>query len=296
MEHSLVVALLAGLGGMLGWGLADFFAKKTIDVIGDTASLAWGHVFGVIALLLSLFIFSDRVVAPTSFSTSNITLFIVFGAVQAAVYLYLYKGFGKGQLALLNPIFASFSGITALLSILVLGEIVTGSIVFSLAVLFFGLILVSLDMHALKARTIRFSKIPGLREIFFATVLASVWTLFWDKFVSAQDWLLYTFIMYTIMTVVVWIVAKMQNIKLSGFPKHVWKYLVMIGLFEVIAYVAVSLGYSATTHTSVVAVVSGAFSLPTIILARIFLREQTTKVQAVGSVVIIAGIVLLSLL
>ena len=28
-------------GGMFGWGLADFFAKKTIDKIGDIQTLAW---------------------------------------------------------------------------------------------------------------------------------------------------------------------------------------------------------------------------------------------------------------
>jgi drug/metabolite transporter (DMT)-like permease len=37
---------------------------------------------------------------------------------------------------------------------------------------------------------------------------------------------------------------------------------------------------------------SGAFSLPTIILARIFLHERTTVLQTVGSVVILVGVVL----
>ena len=38
MQSDLVIAVLAGFGGMLGWGFADFFAKKTIDEIGDVAS------------------------------------------------------------------------------------------------------------------------------------------------------------------------------------------------------------------------------------------------------------------
>ena len=44
MQPELVLAGLAGLGGMMGWGLADFFAKKTIDEIGDVVSLVWAHV------------------------------------------------------------------------------------------------------------------------------------------------------------------------------------------------------------------------------------------------------------
>jgi hypothetical protein len=46
MSNSLTAALVAGLGGMLGWGFADFFAKKTIDKIGDLPSLVWAHLFG----------------------------------------------------------------------------------------------------------------------------------------------------------------------------------------------------------------------------------------------------------
>jgi len=39
MQQELLIAVLAGLGGMFGWGFADFFAKKTIDEIGSVASL-----------------------------------------------------------------------------------------------------------------------------------------------------------------------------------------------------------------------------------------------------------------
>ena len=50
MPSGFFIAIAAGFGGMLGWGFADFFAKKTIDEIGSTASLVWGHAFGVLAL------------------------------------------------------------------------------------------------------------------------------------------------------------------------------------------------------------------------------------------------------
>ena len=68
----------------------------------------------------------------------------------------------------------------------------------------------------------------------------------------------------------------------------------LIGCFEVGAYVLISLGYSLTTRTSVVALLSGAFSLPTIVLARAFLKERVTGLQTAGSAVVIFGIMLLS--
>ena len=36
---------------MFGWGVADFFAKKSIDEIGDIESLVWAHVAGALILL-----------------------------------------------------------------------------------------------------------------------------------------------------------------------------------------------------------------------------------------------------
>ena len=33
------LAIFAGLGGMFGWGLADFFAKRVIDSIGELKTL-----------------------------------------------------------------------------------------------------------------------------------------------------------------------------------------------------------------------------------------------------------------
>ncbi|MFN2571957.1 MAG: hydantoinase B/oxoprolinase family protein, partial [Gemmatimonadales bacterium] len=48
METTLLTAITAGLLGMLGWGCADFFAKKTIDKIGDLPTLFWGQLLGLI--------------------------------------------------------------------------------------------------------------------------------------------------------------------------------------------------------------------------------------------------------
>jgi drug/metabolite transporter (DMT)-like permease len=299
MHQDIVIASLAGTGGMLGWGLADFFAKKTIDEIGDTASLVWGHLFGTVSLVIMALCrwlwFGQSVALPIDVKTWS--LLAVFGAVQAAVYLFVYKGFAKGQLAVLNPIFASFAGITALLSITFFGEPIGFITVFGLMVLFFGIILISTDFAALKAKRllIGFSHISGFREIVTATLLAALWTLFWDRFIGGADWLVYALLMYAFMTITILLVALIQKVTLRVENRSVWKFLVLIGLCETIAYLAISWGYSTTPLTSVVALLSGAFSLPTIILARLFLKERITALQTAGGIVIIAGIMLLAL-
>lgn len=298
MQTELFIAVLAGIGGMLGWGLADFFAKKTIDKIGDIVSLAWGHILGTVVLLLILFYRFIITAHPLDIPQQlNTWLFLVFfGALQAIVYLLVYKGFAKGPVGLLSPVFAAFSGLTAAFSILFLGEILSGNVLLGLTVLFFGIILINLDIKALKSKRLSFIRIPGIKEVGSATLLATIWTLSWDKFVGDQDWLSYTLFMYFIMTIVIIVIAYLQRVRLSVKDPTAWKFLLFIGFCETVAYAAISLGYSATSLTSVVALLSGAFSLPTIILARLFLKERITIVQTVGSLIIIFGIMLLSVL
>ncbi|MES2470680.1 MAG: EamA family transporter [Patescibacteria group bacterium] len=300
MPQEFLIAVGAGLGGMLGWGLSDFFAKKTIDRIGDTVSLAWGHIFGTLALILMVLyrVFAQDVAFTWPQGMNPWLLVIIFGIGQAAVYLFVYKGFGKGQVGVLNPIFASFTGITAILSILIFKEPVNLFMIVGLIIIFIGVILLSVDLKALRARQISFAHVPGFKEVIIATFLAAIWTLLWDKVVGGKDWLSYTLCMYAIMTVAIIAYAKLMKIKLAltNPGKAIWIYLFLIGFCEVIAYLAISLGYSSTTYTSIIAVLSGAFSLPVIVLARIFLKEKITRAQTIGSIVVILGIVFLFLI
>ncbi|MEX0649749.1 MAG: EamA family transporter [Candidatus Andersenbacteria bacterium] len=298
MPSELLIAIFGGLGGMLGWGLADFFAKKTIDEVGDVVSLAWGHVFGTIVLLIMVLYqfvgLGHKVTAHYDLSAWLLLAF--FGVLQAAVYLLVYKGFGKGQVGVLSPVFASFSGLTAIISIVIFGEAVGPYILLGLVALFAGILLINIDVQALKAKRLNFAYVPGFKEIALATLLATFWTLSWDKFVGGRDWLLYTFFMYAFMSVAILIFALIRRINLLVVKPHIWKFLALIGFTETVAYAAISLGYSLTSLTSVVALLSGAFSLPTIILAHLFLKEKITTMQTVGSLITIGGIMVLAAL
>jgi drug/metabolite transporter (DMT)-like permease len=290
-----LIAVLAGLGGMLGWGLADFFAKKTIDQIGDILTLTWGHIFGTVILVAFALIGITR--GEVSLPRADISTWLSiagFGVLQALVYFFVYRGFGKGQVTLLAPIFASFSGITAVLSILIFKETVSSTILIVLALIFMGVLMISLDFSALRSRQASFTNIPGIKEVLLATIMAAFWTLFWDQFLGGRDWLTYTMFMYFFMTVAILLYTQLKKIRLGGIPSSAWKFLVFIGAGETLAYLAISVGYSTTEFTSIVALLSGAFSLPTIILAYIFLKERVKKSQIIGCILVILGIALLS--
>ena len=154
----------------------------------------------------------------------------------------------------------------------------------------------NIDFDALRGRKIVFTKVPGFFEIAAATILAAVWTLGWNSFVHGADWLSYAMWMYFAMTATLLLYAYFKKISLKVTVPGVWKYLALIGFLEMLAYIAISWGYGATSAVAIVAVLSGAFSLPTIIGARTWLKERTTSIQLWGSLCIIIGVVLLAAL
>src|SRR4051812_30338732 len=151
MQTDLTIAILAGLGGMLGWGFADFFAKKTVDRIESIKGLVWAHLFGTLMFLVIAavdILIKQRL--PTLPTTAGIWLgLIFFGSLQMLIYFLVYEGFKKGQLAVLNPVFASFTGLVALGSVIFFHEQLTGLLVVALIIIFSGILLLNVDLESL---------------------------------------------------------------------------------------------------------------------------------------------------
>lgn len=296
MYSESLIAVLAGFGGMLGWGFADFFAKKTIDEIGSVASLVWAHIFGVLALgsfvAYQYILFQRSIPLPLGLQEWGMLAF--FGGLQALIYFLVYEGFSKGQLAVLSPVFASYSGIAALFSVLILGEALRINLLVALAIIFIGILLLNIDLSALRSRRIKLIGAPGLWQVGLAALLAAFWTVSWDGFIGGKDWLSYALFMYIFIAFAAWVISRLQRTDLLIKRSGLWKFLILIGVCEVVAYLSISWGFSSTPHLSIVAILSSAFSLPVIVLARVFLKERITTIQTIGGIAIVGGIMLLS--
>lgn len=298
MEPALLIAILAGTGGMLGWGLADFFAKKTIDQIGDVTTLFWGQLMGILPLLL-LFFFSS---APTPQLDGLQWLYLlILGVWSGLSYIPTYVAFGKGKVSLLSPIFATYAVVVAILSAVFFGEIIPLGRQISILTVFVGVLLINGDprdiwMLITGKKKRAEGNVQGLPEILLAVCLYSVWLLALDHFISGMNWIPILLAIRIFSAIALFIYAKATSRKIEFADSRLWKFLFLIGLFDVAAFGFVSYGFSATSYVSIVVMLSSAFSLPVIILGRVFLKEKTTRLQVVGSLVVVGGIMLLSLL
>ena len=296
MHNTLFIAIIAGLGGMLGWGFSEFATKKSVDIVGTISSLVWAHIFGSAILFVLLFsrplIVHNAALLPAN--SGDWLELVLFGTLQTVVYYFAYKAFEEGEVSILSPIFASFTGIVALFSVLLFGEMLSATLVPILVVIFAGTIMINLDFKSLKKGELRIKAVVGLKEIIIATLLAAIWTLGWNKAATNKDSLVFTSFMFLFMTLSACALAVQTGNDILKIKSSAWKFLWFVAIGEVVAYLAITIGYATTTHTSVVAVLSGASSAVTIILARIFLKEKMTMLQVESSIIIILGIVLLA--
>lgn len=296
MEQNLTIAVLGGLGTMLGWGFADFSAKKTFNGVSTLGSLVWAHVAGTIIFLIVIItslLMNYSLELPQSLTSW--LLLAIFGILQMIVYWLFYEGLEKGKATLLSPIFASYAGVVALISLSFLGEIATVYKVSALIILFTGIALLNINFNFFKAKKkIRLTAIPGFKYVISATLLASLWLIGWDHVIQGTDWLTNTFFMYAFMTLSAVVIARWRRASLVVSGKNTWMFLFLVGLGEVLAYTMLSFGYSAVYYTSVVTMIAGASALPTIILSRIFLQEKITRIQFLGTLTTIAGVILIS--
>lgn len=296
MDTGLLTAIFAGLGGMIGWGLADFFAKKTIDKLGDITTLFWAQFFGVAPLFI--FFLFDPVIPKLGIR--SLLILLILGIWSGLSYIPTYIAFRKGKVSLLSPIFASYAVLVTILSALFFNEVIPAERLFGFVTVFIGIILISgglSDLWLLIAgNESRKDNVKGLKEIFFAVFIFSLWLVSLDRFIIGLNWVPILLAIRIISSLSLFFYSKVKKIDLKIKDNSLWKYLIIIGIFDILAFASVTFGFSNTSHISVVAMLSGAFSLPTIFLARIFLREETTRTQLVGSLIIIIGIVIVSLL
>lgn len=298
MQTELLIAILAGLGGMFGWGLADFFAKKTIDKIGDVTTLFWGQFMGVLSLFVLFFLTSPNLPDLTNYRWLYL---VILGVWSGLSYIPTYVAFGKGKVSLLSPIFATYAVGVAILSGVFFGEVIPFGRQLSFVVVFIGVLLINGDPRDIWLLVTGRKKreevtVKGLPEILLAVFLFAAWLIALDRFISGQNWIPVLLGIRIFSALALFMYATATKRKLEFADRSLWKFVFLIGLFDVAAFGAVSYGFSATPYASVVAMLSSAFSLPTIILGRVFLKEKTTRLQAIGSLVVIGGIMLLSVL
>ena len=286
------MGILMGLATMAGWGMAIFFQaianRKTTNFI----VLFWMELFG---LIIGSFYFIYNF---ASFNFSLIYRYLpqiaVIALLQIFAYLSFYKGLRKGQVSLVSSIAASWGLLTAMLGIFILKEVLKINQILAIFFIIIGIILVSVNIEDL-INNKKIKLLTGVKEGLMAMFGWGTSLFLLASLTKTMGWFLpaFSFRLFLLIFLFLYMVfAKKEFVqKKSKFPLLL---LLLIGVFDMGAFFTYSLGTSGS-YASIVAPIGSAYTLVTIILAKIFLKEKIKPSQYFGIASILTGLIIISL-
>ena len=290
MISGVLLALLASMS----WALANVFIQKSGRLVGPLRAL-----FFTVLASAALSGFFSWLLDTRAASVSNNTLAWVFasGVFGLGAYLCLFFAFEKAKLSLAVPLVSSWPLFSTLFSLAVLREEVRGFHLFGAAIVFAGIVLVSLSRSnaAEEKPDERLSRGRSLwialgSAVFFGLMVpsqAKVAPILGPFGASAAA--------FGVMLLLGTPLA--LGAKVSLRPPSEGRaigLLLATGVFEIVGVVSMNLARS-FAPLAVVAPVGGLSAALTLLFAWLFLGERPDLYAAAGTAVAFAGVLLLSL-
>lgn len=275
-------ALLFALISAFGWGSGDIFGTIASRKIGGYATTLGQFVFG--AILFGLYIpwaISDITkITPLLFGIN-----IVLGLLYVTGNIAFNEAVRTSKAPLVGPIAGTFPAVTTVLSVIFLKEALSSAQITIIMITFAGVLLATVD----------FKRIAVVdKGIYYALCAMITWGIyftfvkllmkeigwFWPNYISI---LLFPLIYFAMKIKRMKLVMPNRNVL---FSVAVSSLLIRGGDFSM--NIAASMGL-----TSVVAPIAGAYPVIFTLLAFMVFKEQLKRLQLIGIVVTLIGIVTL---
>ena len=283
---SAIISLLSGLGGMFGWGIADFFAGVYSKKIGPYKTIFWSQLTGLFSVLglLSVFTFSLNIPVLIIILLPLAVLF------YSAGYLFFMKGFEVGNISIVAAIMNLWAVFSMLIAFGFMGQRLSPLQSIGVVMIISGAALASLNWSDIKNRSFRLS--AGVKE---AVLGAFCFGVFWNisEVISEKiGWLLTTLFLKIGVVLFLLLLACLIKRELSltkAAPKTKLMVVVM-GILETGAVAVVNFGLT-IGDAILITPIASALSVVTITMAIIFLKDKVTKFQGAGIITAICGII-----
>ena len=279
-----MVALL-GILSALSFGIGDFLARFSSREVGFKNSLFWMLIVGAIFYLILFTFFGDSL-KPNPIGLSNSFLsgiLIMFGL------LCLYRGLQMGPVSIVAAITASNPLIVFLIRY-ALGSEPTLLQWLSTLVVISGAILVSFSANSfqeslgLTKKQIKESVIIS----FMASITLALGLIFSQEATNTLEPLETVIYIRFFSLLGISLILLFTKIKIT-FTKKAIPILFFQGILETSGYFCLVSAYI-FDKASIAVVISSGFGLVTIILARLILKEQISKLQSVGIFLTFLGV------
>jgi len=272
---------------MFGWGLYDFFGGLFSKRIGNFKTFFWSQLAGLVFATLLIFAFAINLNIPTSIAI----LIPVAAILYATAYLLFFKGFELGNVSIISATMNLWAVFTMLFAFIFLGQRLSTFQFLGVVMILAGVALVSLKWSDIKDQNIKL--LSGIKETVMAALLFGI---FWNfsEIISEQiGWLSTTLFVKIGIVLFMLLFSLLVNRELSvakTTPK-IKMMILLAGVLEAAAVAVVNWGLT-VGDAILVTPIASALSIVTITMAVIFLKEKITKLQGIGMIIVISGIVL----
>jgi len=281
-----ILSILSGIGGMFGWGIYDFLGGVYAKQIGPFKSFFWSQLAGLIFALLLIFAFTINLNVPIFI----IILLPIAAIVYSAGYLFFFKGFEIGNVSIVAATMNLWAVFTMLFAFIFMGQRLSAPQSLGVFMIISGVTLASLNWSDIKNHSVQLSS--GVKE----TVLgAFFFGVFWNisEVISEKiGWLLTTlFVKFgIILFLLLFSFLIKRELDLTKATTKTKCMVVLMGIIEAGAVAIVNYGLT-IGDAILITPIASALSIVTITLAIIFLKDNVTKLQGLGIITAIAGII-----
>ncbi|MBI2464180.1 DMT family transporter [Candidatus Peregrinibacteria bacterium] len=282
------VAFIGGMMGMIGYGTADFFSKKTVDKIGIIKSLLYAKLIETV--ILSIFLLKDS--SLPRLTLKNIIFLALFSIFSTIGYLALYKGFKIGKISIISSVTSTQVVITAIFSFLVFGEIFSKYKIIALIFIIIGIFFTAVNVKELKNNLRAHGLSKGVLEASCVVIIFGAWIPLWDQFVEGPGWIIWSLFLNIFMMGILFfygIFFKKKFMRLGKGAPYFW--ILFIAIFEGMANIGNTWAFNGSNNTtSIITAITSSYPLITVMLGYVFLRERLALSQYLGITSIIIGL------
>ena len=281
-----ILSILSGIVGMFGWGIYDFLGGIFAKQIGPFKSFFWSQLAGLISALLLAFVFTISINVPILV----IILFPIAAIVYSAGYLFFFKGFEIGHVSIVAATMNLWAVFTMLFAFIFMGQRLSTIQTLGVLMIISGVTLASLNWNDIRNQ--RFQLSSGVKE---AVLGAFFFGIFWNisEIISEEvGWLLTTlFVKFGIVLfLLIFSFLVKREIGLTKTSTKTKYTVVLMGIIKAGAVAVVNYGLT-IGDAILITPIASALSIVTITLAIIFLKDKVTKLQGLGMITAIVGII-----
>jgi transporter family protein len=275
---------------MIGWGIYDFLGGVFAKQIGPFKSFFWSQLAGLISVLLLAFVFTTSIHVPILV----IILLPIAAIVYSAGYLFFFKGFEIGNVSIVAATMNLWAVFTMLFAFIFMGQRLSTIQTFGVLLIISGVTLASVNWSDIRNQ--RFQLSSGVKE---AILGAFFFGIFWNisEIISEEvGWLLTTLLVKfgIVFFLLIFSFLVKREIGLKKIATKTKSTIVMMGIIEAGAVAVVNYGLT-IGDAILITPIASALSIATITLAIIFLKEKITKLQGLGIITAIVGIIVTAL-